>query len=163
MELAIISDTHIPSRSSAIPGDFRDRVRRADQVVHAGDFDSSAALADVEDLAADLTAVAGNTDPDLGLPRTATVEVGDVTLAVTHGTGSPRGYEERLAAAGREVGADVVVGGHTHEPLDTTREGLRLLNPGSATGAWPADLATMLTVRPADDGDGLEVKRYESW
>jgi putative phosphoesterase len=161
MELAIISDTHIPSRASAIPEDFRDRLRRADRVVHAGDFDSSAALADVQDLAADLTAVAGNTDPDLGLPRTATLEVGDVTLAVTHGTGSPRGYEGRLAAAGREAGADVVVGGHTHEPLDTTREGLRLLNPGSATGAWPADIATMLAVRSTDDG--LDVQRYESW
>lgn len=161
MELAIISDTHIPSRASAIPEDFRDRVRQADRVVHAGDFDSSAALADVQDLATDLTAVAGNTDPDIGLPRTTTVEVGDVTLAVTHGAGSPRGYEGRLAAAGREAGADIVVGGHTHEPLDTTRDGIRLLNPGSATGAWPADLATMLTVRPA--ADGLEVQRYESW
>jgi len=106
--------------------------------------------------------VAGNADPDLGLPRTTTLEVGGVMLAVTHGAGSPRGYESRLAAAGQGVGADVVVVGHTHEPLDTVRDGLRLLNPGSATGAWPADLATMLTVRPAD-GDGLEVQRYESW
>ncbi len=161
MELSIISDTHIPSRASAIPEDFRDRIRRADRVVHAGDFDSSAALADVQTLAADLTAVAGNTDPDIGLPRTTTLEVDDVTLAVTHGAGSPRGYEGRLAAAGRKAGADVVVGGHTHEHLDTTRDGLRLLNPGSATGAWPADLATMLTARPASDG--LEVQRYESW
>ena len=161
MELAIISDTHIPSRASAIPEDFRDRLRRADHVVHAGDFDSTDALATVEGLAADLTAVAGNTDPDLGLPRTATLTVGDVEVAVTHGAGSPRGYEGRLAEAGREAGADVIVGGHTHEPLDTTRDGVRLLNPGSATGAWPAELATMLTAEPG--GDGLDVEFYESW
>ncbi|MFT4880516.1 MAG: putative phosphoesterase [Natronomonas sp.] len=160
MELAIISDTHIPSRASAIPDPFRDRLRRADRVVHAGDVDSAGALADVESLATDLTAVAGNTDPEVGLPRSATVEVGGVTLAVTHGAGSPRGYQRRLTAAGRDVDADVVVGGHTHEPLDTIRDGVRLLNPGSATGAWPADLATMLTARP--DDDGLAVQRHES-
>jgi putative phosphoesterase len=160
MELAIISDTHIPSRASAIPEEFRDRLRRADRVVHAGDVDSSAALADVVSLATELTAVAGNTDPDLGLPRTATLEVGGVTLAVTHGAGAPRGYEGRLTAAGQEADADVVVGGHTHEPLDTTRDGLRLLNPGSATGAWPAEIATMLMARP--DDDGLTVQRHES-
>jgi Predicted phosphoesterase len=37
------------------------------------------------------------------------------------------------------------VAGHTHEALDTTHDGVRLLNPGSVTGANPADTPTMLT------------------
>jgi len=160
MELAVCSDTHIPSRASAIPDRFRDRIRRADLVVHAGDFDSSAALAEVEGLASDLVAVAGNTDPDLGLPDVETVRVGDVRLAVTHNDGPPRTYEQRLVDTAREHGADVVAGGHSHDLLDETRAGVRLLNPGSATGAWPAGRATMLTARPADGR--LEVTVHEA-
>ena len=152
MDVALISDTHIPSRASEIPASFRERIERADHVIHAGDFDSEGALANVRALAPRLTAVGGNMDPRIGLPDRATVELGGVTFVVTHGTGSKRGYEDRVATVVRaEASADAVgVAGHTHEVLDTTHAGVRLLNPGSATGAAPADRTTMLTATVAD-------------
>lgn len=155
MDIAIISDTHIPSRAQAIPADFRDRITAADHVIHAGDFDSKGALADIQDLAAELTAVTGNMDPQVGLPAVATTELGGVEFVVTHGTGSPQGYEQRIADAVREHGESkpaVGVAGHTHELLDTTHGGIRLLNPGSVTGARPATQATMMTAT-ADNGE----------
>lgn len=153
MDIAIISDTHIPSRAPALPESVRDRLRTADHVIHAGDFDSAAAFDEIRDLASGLTAVTGNMDPGLDLPRVATVDLAGVSVVVTHGTGSPAGYEGRVAAVVREtVGRDAVgVAGHTHEPLDTVHEGVRLLNPGSATGAPPASRTTMLTAVPAED------------
>ncbi|QLH80402.1 metallophosphoesterase family protein [Halosimplex pelagicum] len=152
MELAVISDTHIPSRASRIPEAFRERIRSADHVVHAGDFDSEGTLADVRDLAPELTAVAGNTDPRVGLPERVTVEFGGVTFVVLHGTGSKRGWADRVAAAVREEADEPRVGvaGHTHKVFDEEIGGARVLNPGSATGAAPADRATMLTVEAAD-------------
>jgi len=161
MDVALISDTHIPSRASAIPDAFRERIETADHVIHAGDFDSEGALVNVRALASRLTAVSGNMDPRVGLPSRATVELGGVTFVVTHGTGSKRGYEDRVANAVRaEAGADAVgVAGHTHEVLDTTHGGVRLLNPGSATGAAPADRTTMMTATVAD-GD-LDVELHQ--
>jgi putative phosphoesterase len=153
MDVALISDTHIPSRAQRIPDAFRERLRSADHVIHAGDFDSKGTLADVRDLASELTAVAGNMDPRVGLPTVATVELGGVEFVVTHGTGSKHGYEQRVANTVREhAETDTAVGvsGHTHERLDTTRDGVRLLNPGSATGASPASRTTMLTATVAD-------------
>jgi predicted phosphodiesterase len=44
-----------------------------------------------------------------------------------------------------ETDTAVGVAGHTHEVLDTTHDGVRLLNPGSVTGASPASRATMMT------------------
>ena len=162
MEIAIVSDTHIPSRASRIPDPFRERIETADHVVHAGDFDSEGALSNVRALSSRLTAVGGNMDPRIGLPDRATVELGGVTFVVTHGTGSKRGYEDRVANIVREeVGPDAVgVAGHTHELLDTTHGGVRLLNPGSATGAAPAESATMLTAT-VRDGE-LDVERHEA-
>jgi predicted phosphodiesterase len=40
----------------------------------------------------------------------------------------------------------VGIGGHSHAVEDTTHDGIRLLNPGSATGVGPADGPTMMTV-----------------
>ena len=162
MDVALISDTHIPSRASAIPDPFRERIESAAHVIHAGDFDSEGALSNVRALASRLTAVSGNMDPRIGLPDRATVELGGVTFVVTHGTGSKRGYEDRVANIVREeADADAVgVCGHTHEVLDTTHGGVRLLNPGSATGAAPADETTMMT---ATVGDGeLDVTLHEA-
>ncbi len=153
-DIVVMSDTHVPSRASGLPEWVRDRVRGADHVVHAGDFDSTAAYATVEDLAAELTAVAGNTDPTaLGLPGTATVEREGVRLVVTHGHRlSRQGYEDGLRRTGLEADADVAVAGHTHRVLDRAAGDVRLLNPGSATGAAPARTASLATLT-AEDGD----------
>ncbi|WP_254546182.1 metallophosphoesterase family protein [Halomarina pelagica] len=157
MRIAVISDTHVPSRAAEIPSWVRDEVRAADHVVHAGDFDSREAYATVADLAPELTAVRGNMDPvmsDAELPEVASVELGGVRFVVTHGTGDLDTYRERVAgivrggADGDESDAPVVgVCGHTHRLMDEVVEGVRLLNPGSATGADPATHATMLVVR----------------
>jgi putative phosphoesterase len=152
MDVAVIGDTHIPSRAHTIPAHFRERIEAADHVIHTGDFDAEGTLANVRAMASRLTAVAGNMDRRMSLPDVATADLGGVTFVVTHGTGSRSGYETRVANVVREsAGPDAVgVAGHTHEVLDTVHDGVRLLNPGSATGASPADRATMLTVRVAD-------------
>ncbi|MFB6311457.1 MAG: metallophosphoesterase family protein [Salinirussus sp.] len=161
MELAIVGDSHIPSRESAIPDTFADRIAAADHVLHTGDFDSEAALAEMQELAAELTAVHGNMDPRLGLPETETVELGGVTFVLTHGTGDPDGWHDRVAemTQSRADANAVGVGGHIHRIVDTVHDGIRLLNPGSVTGALPAEGASMITATVAE-GD-LTVSVHE--
>ncbi|MFB6266437.1 MAG: metallophosphoesterase family protein [Halodesulfurarchaeum sp.] len=159
--VAIIADTHIPSRAAAIPGWVEEAVRDADQVIHAGDFDSPEAHERIVDLAdGALTAVSGNMDPGaLSVPAFDSTTVGGVTFGVTHGTGSPSGYEERVrqtVLAETDAEDPVAVSGHTHQVLDTDR-GIRILNPGSATGAWPADEATMMRATVEDGSLDVEV------
>mgnify|MGYP000141508902 CR=1 FL=1 len=163
MDVAIISDTHIPSRETSIPAWARRQISEADHVIHAGDFDSTKALADVRQLAPRLTAVAGNMDPrGVGLSEVETVRLGGVTFVVTHGTGSKRDYEQRVTGIVAEHAADgptVGVSGHTHELLDEVVDGYRLLNPGSVTGAPPANEETMLTVEASDGKIDVTARR----
>lgn len=160
-EIAVVSDTHVPSRADEIPAWVEDRIRNADHTIHAGDFDSEAAYRTVEDLAAgNLTAVQGNTDPSsLGLPEVTTLDVTETTFVVTHGTGSTNGYRERVAEIVRREADDHAVGvsGHTHEVLNEDFDGVHLLNPGSATGARPAETPSMMTVRSEDGQLRVEV------
>ncbi|USZ73269.1 metallophosphoesterase family protein [Natronosalvus halobius] len=182
MRLAVISDTHIPERADAIPDDFRERIAGADHTIHAGDFETPEALAEIRDLAADLTAVHGNADPaNLELPAVADVTLEDVTFVVTHGTLNPveaavyghdgmvmtdEDWANAIADTARARtrawdGEGVVgIGGHTHRVEDRVHEGIRLLNPGSVTGADPAEKATMMTV-DVQDGE-FEVTLYEA-
>lgn len=161
MEIAIISDTHIPSRAREIPPAFVERIREADHVIHAGDFDSTGTLANINALATELTPVAGNMDRNMGLPPVATVELAGQEFVVTHGAGSRRGYERRVTSVVKEhrtTDDAIGIAGHTHEPRDTTHDGVRLLNPGSATAAAPAEFATMLTV--SIESESLDVRLH---
>jgi putative phosphoesterase len=155
-EVALLSDTHVPHRAEGIPDWVADRVRAADNAIHAGDFDSPEALSRVRDLVGGddrLTAVRGNTDPrGLDLPRVATVDLGGVTFVVTHGDGPPGTYRERVARRVREHADTDAVGvcGHTHQLLDERIGDVRLLNPGTATGASPGTETSMLVLSVAD-------------
>jgi len=157
-----VSDTHVKSRAPAIPEWVRKAMREADHVVHAGDFDSRPARETVADLASALTAVGGNMDRGLDLPAVATADLGGVRFVVTHGTGPPAGYVDRVAETVADRAADdrptVGVSGHTHEVLDERADGYRLLNPGSATGAWPAQAASLMVAEVAEGDIDVEVR-----
>jgi len=158
--VAIVADAHVPDREETIPDSFRERIRAADHVIHAGDFTGPETLETIRNLASELTAVRGNMDragpdgasPD-DLPETATTTVGGVTFAVTHATVESReDWYETVAALAREADGDpaVGVGAHTHRVENEVYDRVRVLNPGSVTGAAPAERATMLTATVSD-------------
>ncbi|MEZ3164129.1 metallophosphoesterase family protein [Halorubrum sp. RMP-47] len=171
MDIAILSDTQVPQQREALPDPFRQRVAAADHVVHAGDFGSVAALDAIESAATELTAVYGNADPAaVDLPPVASLSAGGVTLVVSHGmvnfveraVGSTEGvvfgpsdWFDAVVdiAQARADGESAVVGvaGHTHEVVDETHDGVRVLNPGTATGVGGDEApSTMLTAEVAD-------------
>lgn len=173
MEIAILSDTHIPGQAEQLPHQFREHIKEADHVIHAGDFGSKETFRDVRELATSLTAVYGNADPaDIDLPAVASVTTDGVTVVVSHGMVN---FVKRAVSSSEGVVFDrddwldaiadtararadtdeqiVGVGGHSHEVENETHDGVRVLNPGSATGVGPADgKATMMTAE-VTDGD----------
>jgi hypothetical protein len=160
MQVAVVSDTHVPTRAGETPEWVRRRVGAADHVVHAGDFDSVVELDRFVSRAVGLTAVRGNVDPpDVELPRVATFEPPglDYTLVVTHGHLGEGTYRERVARvvaanSDRPPARTLGVCGHTHRLMDERVDGYRLLNPGSATETRPMGGGSMLTVDLAADG-----------
>ncbi len=134
MEIAIISDTHLPRGSRRLPGACVERLRAADLIVHAGDLSRLAVLHELQALGR-VVAVHGNVD-DAGvraaLPETAVVHAGERRIAVIHDAGPAAGRLARMRA--RFPGADAVVFGHSHIPLhETGAGGFQIFNPGSPT------------------------------
>jgi uncharacterized protein len=132
VQAVVLSDTHLRGDLSALPPEVWAAVDEADVVLHAGDVvtgDLLAALA----ARARLHAVLGNNDHTLvgRLPDRLELELGGVRVAMVHDSGARAGRERRMRRWFPD--AQVVVFGHSHEPVDAEGlDGQRLFNPGSA-------------------------------
>jgi uncharacterized protein len=153
VNVAVISDTHLPRGTRALPAACLERLRAADLILHGGDLVALPVLKELRALGPPVHAVHGNMDDaELRslLPRSKVVEAGGARIGIVHDPGPLAGREERLA--GRFPGCDAVVYGHTHEP-DMTRAGAAwILNPGSPTERRRAPAHTMLVLE-LEDGE----------
>jgi putative phosphoesterase len=134
LQIAIISDTHLPRGTRRLPDQCVERIRVADLLIHAGDISTPEALAEIEELGPPVTAVHGNVDSaDLkrDLPEALMMNVDGAKIAVVHDAGPFSRRFERMRA--RFPDADAVVFGHSHIPLHEEREGFQIFNPGSPT------------------------------
>ena len=131
--IGVISDTHIPSRARRIPDAALRHFEGVELIVHAGDHSTRSAL-DQLTAYAPVEAVQGNVeDAEIIalLPIKRELVVGGCVIGVVHILGDKARY---AATARREFpSARVVIFGHSHIPWLEDRDGLLLLNPGSAT------------------------------
>ncbi len=109
-----------------------DQVEACDAVLHAGDV-VTADLLDALRARRPVHAVLGNNDHALVgvLPDRLELTLGGVRVAMVHDSGTRAGRERRMRRWFPD--AEVVVFGHSHEPVDAEGvDGQRLFNPGSA-------------------------------
>lgn len=135
MLLAIISDTHLPRGSRALPEACVEHLRAADLILHAGDLVTVAVLEELRSFGPPVEAVHGNVDDAevrALLPAARLVSAGGVRIAMTHDGGAAAGRLRRMRARFRD--ADAVVFGHSHIPLhEVGDDGFAIFNPGSPT------------------------------
>jgi putative phosphoesterase len=156
MKVAVLSDTHAPRYWKACPPGVARRLEGVDLILHAGDVCRAAVL---EELAAfaPVRAVLGNNDhPDVaawGAPETLRLDLDGLPAAMVHDAGPARGRPGRLRE--RFPGAELVVFGHSHIPLDlvlgsvlgSAGDGVRIFNPGSPTDRRRQPRGTMGLLR----------------
>ena len=134
MQIAVVSDTHLPRGSRSIPDACIERMRAADLVLHAGDLMAPAVLEDLRALGPPVAAVYGNMDTaDLRrlLPERQVVDAGGVRIGLIHDAGPVHGRLRRMRLAFPDC--DAVVFGHSHIPLHEEADGFQIFNPGSPT------------------------------
>lgn len=120
--IGLISDTHGLLRPEALAF-----LRGCDAIVHGGDIGDAAILEQLGALAP-VTAVRGNNDHGPWAARlcdTELFEAGGLCLYAVHDLTD-------LDIDPVAAGVRVVVSGHSHKPMVSTREGVLYVNPGSA-------------------------------
>src|SRR5712691_10294102 len=133
-------------------------LKRADLILHAGDFFALSVLRALE-LHAPVVGVCGNVDrPELRalLPETRVIEAAGARIAIVHDGGPREGRVKRLRK--RFPGADAVVFGHSHLPThETDSDGFQVFNPGSPTERRRAPQHTMGIARARDGAVKFEL------
>ncbi|MFT9849819.1 metallophosphoesterase family protein [Aneurinibacillus sp. REN35] len=82
--------------------------------------------------APEFTYVHGNCDNEIGVPEERVIELGSLRILQTHGhTYGVKQNPMRLRYRATEVGANLVLFGHTHEVTAVYEEGILYVNPGS--------------------------------
>lgn len=122
INIGLISDTH-----GVINEDWKKFFNRCDMLIHAGDFDSGEAYEWFTNLKQPLHAVKGNCDWGFWarvLPATLTINAGGKNICIIH---------NRAYLPDNLDGIDYVIFGHTHIVADKTIEGIRFINPGTAS------------------------------
>lgn len=145
MIIGLVSDTHdnLPAINRAVS--FFN-TRKADYVLHAGDFVAPFAVKVLMKLACDWQGVFGNNDGERqGLSAASEgrihaaplrVELGGKRIVVVHS----------LAQLDlQETKADLVVCGHTHQPQVSRQGAMTVVNPGECCG-WLSGVSTVALV-----------------
>jgi uncharacterized protein len=144
LQIAVISDTHMPRGSRRLPEACVERLREADLILHAGDLMRLSVLHELEAFGR-IVAVHGNADDAevrAALPAEALVDAGGVTIGLVHDAGAAKGRLARLRR--RFPDADAVVFGHSHIPLrEEDADGFQIFNPGSPTDRRRSSRHTM--------------------
>lgn len=142
MKIVVMSDTHLDQ----VTKEFEELCDRycegADLVIHLGDMVSGAVLRFLEQYP--LEAVAGNSDDRVvhgALPDKKVLRLGTFRVGIIHGFGSTVGMRGRLA--NEFPGADAVLFGHTHVPLQQREAGTLWFNPGSVFNGRGEQRCTM--------------------
>ena len=133
LRVAVLADTHLRTGADQLPDAARAHLRAADVILHAGDVVARPLLDDLAALAP-THAVLGNNDHDLvgELPDRLELVLGGVRVAMVHDSGARTGRANRMARWFPD--ADVVIFGHSHDPVDEAgTDGQWLFNPGSPT------------------------------
>lgn len=122
IRVGLISDTHGLMRTEALAA-----LEGVAHIVHAGDIGTAEILAQLRAIAP-VTAVRGNNDRGTwasGIGEREVVDIGGKLIYVMHDL-------KELDLDPAACGFAVVVTGHSHKPLITTRDAVLYVNPGSA-------------------------------
>jgi putative phosphoesterase len=154
LRIAVLSDTHIPARLSALPGFVYEACAGADLIIHAGDIEEHGVIKDLLRLAP-VKAVKGNMDY-LQLPETLILELQSFRVCVAHGSGPYHNVRKRLSAKFRLQNPSIIIHGHTHVYRWGRANSIMFLCPGAVANPTGSRSMAVLTL---EAGKQPEIER----
>ena len=129
MKIGVVADTH----SQELPAQMLEDFKGVDLIIHAGDFCSLNDLEHFKKLK-EVKAVHGNMDnPEVRrtLPRKQIIQCGRFSVGLFHGEGPPTAILGKVQSEFRDSKVDVVIFGHSHQPMNEKIDDVLYFNPGS--------------------------------
>lgn len=137
MRIAVLADTHV-SQLEHVFGRVIDAISTVDLIIHAGDFTTMEVLEELRQLK-EVKAVQGNMDSielRTMLPVKEMIEIENRRIGITHGSGSPRGIEQRIRKMFEADSVDIIIYGHSHQCQNKVSDNILFFNPGKARDSF---------------------------
>ena len=140
-KIAVISDTHCHEWEEVHPK-MRDIIAECDIAIHCGDIVRQPVVDGFLDTSQKGIIVHGNSDPvDLreSLPYTEVIEVEKVKIGITHPAWGGPEFPPKELFKDFDEDLDIILFGHTHEPLKEDISGTLFINPGQGYKSFMVD------------------------
>ncbi|MFT9493709.1 metallophosphoesterase family protein [Anaerosolibacter sp.] len=135
MRIAVLSDTHLKNHKLDLPQIVVEILKNMDGIIHCGDMKEEGLL-DLLEAYGPVYAVHGNGDNEAlraKLKERLVIHLGDYKIGIVHGHGEKGKTSDRAFEAFEDMEVDIILYGHSHQPLLQTKKGILMVNPGSQT------------------------------
>jgi putative phosphoesterase len=136
MRIGVVSDTHIPEKAPGLPEKVVKDLKNVDMIIHAGDLTALIVIDMLKNICPNVKAVYGNMDPwevREYLPEKEIIKVKNHRIGITHGHGHPSYIIDTITKTFQKDKVDIIIFGHSHQPLNEEKNGILFFNPGSLT------------------------------
>ncbi len=133
MKIGIISDTHITKHSEKIDKLLDKYFKEVDMIIHVGDFNSVEVINRIK-ARKKFYGVWGNNDGKSVkqvINSKEIITVNGYKIGMVHGHGEGKNAMERAYSQFKSDKVDIIIFGHSHQPIIKTRGKILMLNPGS--------------------------------
>lgn len=135
MKIGIISDTHISKKTSAFLDKLDKYFHEVDLIIHAGDYIDKNVLESLKKYK-NFIGVWGNVDHNeikCLLKEKQIVTLEKYKIGIFHGHGNGKTTLDRAYKTFEKDNPDIIIFGHSHQPIIITKNNTLMINPGSIT------------------------------
>ncbi|MBB6214626.1 hypothetical protein HNQ80_000709 [Anaerosolibacter carboniphilus] len=135
MRVAVLADTHLKNDKLDLPQIVIKYLEGVDGIIHCGDVKEEGLLNLLENYAP-VYAVRGNNDDErlqYKLKEKLIINLENYRIGITHGHGEKGKTTDRALEVFQDMAIDILIFGHSHQPLLQTKKGVMMINPGSPT------------------------------
>lgn len=135
MKIGVTADTHLSKHPEKIEDMMKRYFSDVDLIIHLGDFTSIEVLHKMQKYKK-VIAVYGNNDKGKlteELRQSEIINIEGYKIGLYHGHGSGESTMDRAYNEFEKDKVDIVIFGHSHQPIIKTKKKTLLINPGSPT------------------------------
>lgn len=133
MKIGILADTHLTKISDNFKNLVENYFQDVDLIIHTGDF-ISFEIYELLKSCKSFCGVWGNVDDSKVqsvLKEKEVITVAGYKIGIFHGHGSKGTTIDRVYNKFADDMVDIIIFGHSHQPLVKTQNGILMINPGS--------------------------------
>ncbi|RXI57369.1 YfcE family phosphodiesterase [Clostridium tetani] len=133
MKIGIISDTHVTKKVENIDKLLKDYFYDVDTIIHVGDFNSLEVIKRIKNKKKFIGVHGNNDSRDIKgvLPMKDIIKIEGYKIGLFHGHGGSKNTLDRAYDEFKDDKVDIIIFGHSHQPIIKTRNKILMINPGS--------------------------------